>query len=67
VIETCASSAVLCFVRQIREQSGSISVVVASKGVKRYAYAIISGFELSSVMSRWVPVRALMKNAIRQE
>jgi hypothetical protein len=27
VIETCGSSAVLCFVRQLREQSGSISVV----------------------------------------
>lgn len=44
VIDTCAPSAVLCFVRQLREQSGSISVVSPKReGVKGYAYAIISG------------------------
>lgn len=47
-IETCASSAVLCFVRLLREQSGSISVVsLRRKGVKGYTYAIMSGFKLS--------------------
>ena len=52
VIGTCASSAALCFVRQRREKSGSISVVLPRrKGVKGNAYSRASEFTLSSVMN----------------